>query len=266
MVVAEHDLWALTSGRPQIDPDALAAAVERQVLVDGLDFRTRLLVRDAAEALAARWGLERFAQWLARSPARDRIAAIRREDLGPVGFPSLGRRLMEQTKPESVLQFLRELGSHTRRPARVFVGGSASLILVGMLSRHTEDVDVVNEVPPELREQHDLLDRLAGRYGLHLAHFQSQDLPDGWEGRARSLGRFGALDVHLVDPVDVFISKLFSVREKDRDDLRVMAPALVQSDLAARLHRDAGSLRSEPKLADAAAANWYILYGEPLPS
>ena len=45
-----------------------------------------------------------------------------------------------------------------------------------------------------------------------------------WLDRVHSLAPFGRLQVYLVDRYDVFISKLFSIREKDRDDVRVLKP------------------------------------------
>ena len=131
---------------------------------------------------------------------------------------------MEKTDPETIRQLLRELGTLASRPTRIDVGGSGALILLGNLSRSTDDIDIVDEVPPELRAQHDAMEQLASRYGLRLAHFQSHYLPAGWIDRVRSLGRFGNLEVFLVDPLDIFVGKLFSAREEDRDDLRALAP------------------------------------------
>jgi len=265
MPVAEEDLWSLTRGRPQIDPERLARAVEREVSSGALDFRTRLLIRDSVEALGRFWGDHRVQAWLARSPARSRLIELLRADLGPPGFPTLKERIVEATRPDVVLQFLREVGSHLKRPATLFIGGSAALIVLGKLSRHTEDIDVVDEVPEELRQEHDLLHRLAGRYGLHLAHFQSHYLPSGWKERVQSLGRFGILEVHVVDPHDIFLSKLFSPREKDLDDLRMLAPQFGRDVLAERLRRDAAALIGEERLARVAERNWYVVFGEPLP-
>ena len=39
---------------------------------------------------------------------RERVEQIRREDLGEPGFPSLERRLMNQTSPDTIRQYLRE--------------------------------------------------------------------------------------------------------------------------------------------------------------
>lgn len=267
MTVLDNDLWSVVRGRPQVDPATLSNALLRQVGqgAGSLDFRTRLLVRDSLDALQRYWGPDRLTAWLAASPVRPELERIWREDLGPPGFPSLATRLMDPTTPENVLQFLRELGLGLRHPARVAVGGSASLILTGMLSRGTEDIDVVDEVPAEIRSQHELLERLARRHGLHIAHFQSHYLPTGWANRVRSLGRFGRLDVLLVDVYDVFLSKLFSRREKDRDDLRMLAPQLDKPTIVARLRDTTAPLRAEDNLRQAAADNWYVLYGEPLP-
>jgi hypothetical protein len=83
--------------------------------------------------------------------------------------------------------------------------------------------------------------------------------------RVRRLGLFGNLEVSRIDPVDIFVGKLFSAREKDRDDLRALSRALDKSVIAQRLGNDGKTLRAEPKLAQHAAENWYILYGEKLP-
>lgn len=266
MAVVEPDLWTLTSGTPEVDPVRLAAAVEREALGDHLDFRTRLLIRDSVDALIRHWGPERVGAWLSKSPASGRIETICREDLGAPGFPTLASRLMETTTPEQILGFFREIGTAIRQPARIHVGGSAALIALGVLSRHTEDIDLVDEVPAQVRGEHELLERLSRRYGLYLAHFQSHYLPARWEQRVRILGTMGRLEVFLVDPYDIAVSKLFSAREKDRDDLRLLAGHLDKEQLATRLREDGQALAGEARLRDAAAKNWYIVYSEPLPA
>jgi hypothetical protein len=258
------DLWGLVWGKPEVGPEALAAAVETAAGA-APDYRTRLLIHDAADALEAHWGAERFARWLGRSGARERIEAIRATDFGEVGFPSLKERLMEPTRPETVRQFLRELGTNLARPTRLAVGGSVALILPGHLVRATEDIDVVDEVPVEVRNERGLLERLRLAYGLRLTHFQSHYLPAGWEARAHTLEPFGKLQVALVDALDVFLSKLFSRRDKDRDDLRLLLPGLEREAVVRRLRETCGGLLAEEGLREAAAHNWYVLTGEALP-
>jgi hypothetical protein len=265
MTVVATDLWSMIPGGRQIDPAALSAGIERQVAAGDLDFRTRLLIRDAVNALAGYWGPERVERWIQSSPGGNRIREIRGEPLGKPGFPSLAWRVMEPTRSETIFEFLEELGGRMRAPATVYIGGSAALILPRLLTRATDDIDVVDELPAPLREEHQLLDELAKRYGLRLAHFQSRYLPTGWQSRAGSLGRFGDLEAHVIDPYDVCLSKLFSNRGKDLDDLRHLKHQLDKAKLVRHLLEAGGTLRGEDKPRAAAELNWRVLYGEPLP-
>jgi hypothetical protein len=266
MSVASTDLWNLIPGGREVDPNALASAIGRQVEIGDLDFRTRLLIRDSLDALARYWGGERVSRWLDGSEHGAAIRRIWQEDLGRPGFPSLAWRVMDPTTPDIISQFLRELGARLRVPTRVFIGGSAALIMPGLLTRRTDDIDVVDELPESLRGEFGLLDDLATRHGLRLAHFQSHYLPAGWQARTHSLGKFRELEAHLVDPYDVALSKLFSSRSKDLDDLRYVGSRLDKDEFRRRLLQSGSALRAEPKLGAAAETNWYILYGEPLPA
>jgi hypothetical protein len=266
MAVVGNDLWSLAMGRPQVDPHELAAAIEEQASREPLDYRTRLLIRDSIRALQRHWGEERTASWLARSPARRKLQAICAEQFERPGFASLEDRLMDKTDPEDIRQFIRELSVRVQRPIGLYIRGAAALILPGLLSRNTSDIDVVDEVPRELRSQHELLAQLKKRYGLELAHFQSHYLPKGWEQRVHSIEPFGRIQVYLVDAYDVFLSKVFSIREKDLDDMRVLAKQLDKAILARRLLETTQSALAAPDLRQRAVDNWYILYGEPLPS
>ena len=173
---------------------------------------------------------------------------------------------MEKTSPDKILACLRELGQGVRTATTLFVGGSTALLLRELLHRHTDDIDAVDEIPAALRNQHELLDRLATRYGLRLAHFQSHYLPDRWADRVESLGVFGQLTVFLVDPIDIFVGKLFSSRTKDLDDLRMLKRVLDWPTILDRLSATSAALRTEAKMLAAAEHNWYILTGDPLPA
>jgi Nucleotidyltransferase of unknown function (DUF6036) len=259
------DLWELALNQPQIDALDLERAIEEQISGVELDFRTRLLIRDGVAALRVSLGTAGVDRWLRQSPHGQAIQLLELSSLGPTGFPSLVHRIMQATKPETVEQLLRELGLSLTTPTRLVIGGSIALILANALVRRTEDIDVVDEVPAEIRGQHELLDNLAKRYGLHLTHFQSHYLPSGWEDRLQSLGTFGKLDVFLIDPCDIFLGKLFSIREKDRDDLRAMQRLFDKTELIERLRTTTATLRQEPNLREAAAKNWYILFGDAFP-
>jgi hypothetical protein len=70
--------------------------------------------------------------------------------------------------------------------------------------------------------------------------------------------------VHVT--LTIFLSKLFSAREKDLDDLRVLAPALERSGVEARLSNNCTALRAEASLRANADGNWYIVFGDRLPA
>jgi len=257
------DLWSRVLDSIEIDPDDLLAAIETEALRPDPDFRTRVLLRDSFLALRKRWGTEQLRTKLSPAAAA-KMERILSEDLGERGFSSLDKRIMEQTRAETIEQFFRELGSAVREPCRLNVGGSCGLILPGLLHRRTDDVDAVNEVPSAIRTQYELVENLATRYGLRLAHFQSHYLPDGWESRLHSFGVFGQLNVFLVDPTDILLGKLFSRREKDLDDLRAAVPLIGKSTFAERFHSSGKSLLSDPNFKQNAERNWYILFGTQL--
>jgi hypothetical protein len=259
------DLWSLVYGKPWVDPRTLLAAIERELRGQRRDFRTRLLLRDSLTALERRWGAERLNSSLP-GDLKEEASRIKTEDLGEPGFPTLEQRMADAIDPQTLLLFFREIGEAVRAPARLVVGGSSALILRGLLSRPTEDVDVVDEVPAAIRAEHDLLRDVTARYGLSLTHFQSHYLPSGWDLRIASLGRFGKLDVFLVDPIDIFVGKLFSKRTKDRDDLRMLMNALDRQKIVERLASSAQGLIADPILRGDAERNWYVLYGDALPA
>jgi hypothetical protein len=263
--VAVPDLWDLVWCKPEIDPRRLAEAVEQAATRPDLDYRTRLLIHDSADALEGHWGKGRWTEWVSRSPARERIEAIRGEVFDKVGFPTLGRALVDRTEPESIRQFLREIGVRLRTRVEVSIGGSVALILPERLSRSTQDIDLVDEVPAAIRSEHRLLDELLGRYHLQLTHFQSHFLPSGWQERRHGLEPFGTLQAYLVDELDVVLRKLFSARPKDQDDVRLLLPGIDRAQLLERLTATCGGLLADPTLRANAERNWYVLTGEKLP-
>ena len=265
MALQTLDLWTLVLDRPRIDPRDLTEAIVAQSAEETLDYRTRLLIRDSVEALRVTWGAHKVSEWLSRCPLRERIESICKEEFEAVGFPSLKKRIMEKTQPEKVRQFFEFIGNELKRHVRIYVAGSIALIVPGYVSRRTEDVDVVGEVPEELRKNHHLLSQLEQMFALQLGHVQTHYFPMGWQERAHSLDSFGYLQVFLLDVYDVFLSKLFSSRMKDKEDLIVLVPQLDKSILAEKLKTNAGSFLAAPRLLEIATENWRILYGEPLP-
>ncbi|HEY8666127.1 MAG TPA: DUF6036 family nucleotidyltransferase [Tepidisphaeraceae bacterium] len=265
MAATRDSLWAMVMGPPEVDPGRLAEAVRAQLGAPDLDFRTRMLIRESVNALQEHWNPPRVKKWLESCPQRATLEEILRTDFEQSGFSLLKERLVEATKPEDVADLLRELSRSVHQPTRLIIGGSIALILTGNLSRHTEDIDVVNEVPAEIRNQHGLLADLAKRYGIKVAHFQSHYLPDGWEKRTHLWDTIGKLHVALVDVYDIFVGKLFSVRPKDRDDLRMLREQLDKEIIVQRLLRAGDSLRKEARMVQFAKDTWFILFGEEMP-
>lgn len=262
-VQAHPNLWQTVVGRSQIDPDELADAVQGELLSNRrLDSRDRLLVRDSLLALRCRLGDGWLRERLAR--VQDKVENILSEEFGEAGFPTLQERLVAKTKKAVVERFLRDLGANLSSPVDLRIGGSIALSLAGRLSKHTEAIDVVDEVPGEIRGQHELLERLTRTYGLQLTHFQSHYLPAGWQDRVRSVGTFGKLHVDVVDAYDVFVSKLFSNREKDIEDLAGLVDELDRGTIESRLKSAAQALLDDATLRAAAEHNWYVLFGSRL--
>lgn len=265
MALQTLDLWSLVLDRPQIDPNDLAEAILNQAAEDPLDYRTRLLIRDSIDALGIYWGSPRLNAWLKTCLVREKLEAICQEEHEKIGFPSLKRRVMEKTNPDNVRRFFEHLGQHLHRPVRLYVAGSIALIMPGYLSRRTEDIAVIDEVPEVIRNNHALVDTLQNSYNLHLGHVQSHYFPSGWQDRAHSMAPFGRLEVFSLDVYDVFLSKLFSSRLKDMEDMRVLVPQLDKDVLIDKLKMHAQGFLSAPRLLQIAQGNWKILFGEELP-
>jgi hypothetical protein len=205
-------LWNVLAG-PTIDPATLPRAIETVLNQPNLDWRTFQLAKEGWTALE-----DSVEPSLLNDFLQDRTASELTEHLqsrsvdepmshGEVKFPSLKGRLMPHLSPITIRQFLRELGSAIARPTTITMGGAASLILRGLLFRATEDVNIVDEVPAEIRHERQVLEDLSDRYGLHMTHFQSHYLPRGWEARTTDVGTLGKIHVRLVDVVDIVLEE-----------------------------------------------------------
>ena len=266
MVQVKNDLWSIAFGRPEIDPVDLSRAVEGLAQERELEYRSRLLIRDSVDALRIFWSAPRVEEWLDGSSNGDVIRNICKEEFDKVGFPLLRKRLVDKTQPESIRQYFEHLGQSLHKKLHIDVAGAVSLILPGYVERSTGDIDVVGEVPAEIRSQHKLLEDLEKLHGLHLGHVQTHYFPKGWSERVHSFGLFWRLEVSLVDVYDVFLSKLFSARIKDLGDLKVLAPQLEKPTLVDRFKTTCLDFLVVKRLQELAQNNWRIIYGEDLPT
>lgn len=259
------DPWRLVWGQPYIDSGALAAAIESDLQRNSQpDYRTRLLLRDAAEAIRSFWGAAKFRRWLAASPARQSLRAILKERFPEAGFPSIRRRLVDKIGENQVRQIFTLLGQNIHERVEVYIADSVPTLIAGLTARPTEDIDIVDEVPAVIRKQRALLRKIENEYGLRLAHVQSHYLPSEWQKRRRFLGDFGGLRVYLVDAYDIFVSKLSSKQEKHQDDLRVLAAKLDKETARRRLFDYGRAFWDDPFQRPQIEANWQFIYQEPL--
>jgi hypothetical protein len=259
------DPWRLVWGQPYIDSKALALALESDLArTPRPDFRSRLLVRDAARALRSFWGVRRFGQWLANCAQGEQIQAILEEDLGKPGFRFIRRRLVDVIEETQVRQIFELLGRNVRDRTEVYVAGSIPTLLGGLTVRPTDDIDIVNEVPAAIRSQRAALQRIRTEFGLSLGHVQSHYLPANWEQRRQWFGDFGALRVFLVDVYDTFVSKLSSKQEKHQQDLRVLALKLDKGTAKRRLLEDGQAFLNDPHQRPQIEENWRFIFQEPL--
>jgi Nucleotidyltransferase of unknown function (DUF6036) len=262
-------LWNLLA-RPTIDPATLARAIETIIVEPSLDWRTLQLVKEGWQALEESIEPGLLNDYLLEHTSTQIAEAIRArsEDAQnshcDVKFPSLKERLMPHLSPMTIRQFLRELGSAIAHPATITMGGAASLVLRGLLSRATEDVDVVDEVPAEIRDEREILEDLSARYGLRMTHFQSHYLPRDWESRTIDFGAFGKIQVRLVDALDIIAGKVCSARPKDLDDFRVLSLNVNKEELRQRVLQGSSNLISSDQNRRQAISNWYIVYGDDL--
>jgi hypothetical protein len=262
-------LWSLLSS-PTIDPATFARAIEAVLNQPNLDWRTRQLVKEGWVALEQSvepsllndYLLERTAIQITEA-VRSRITDEPNSHLD-VKFPSLKDRLMPHLSPMTIRQFLRELGSAIAHPTTITMGGAASLVLRGLLSRATEDLDIVDEVPAEIRDERYILQDLSARYGLHMTHFQSHYLPRGWETRTADFGTFGKIHLRLVDVLDIIAGKVFSSWPKDLDDFRLLSLKINQEELRQRVLQESSGPISSDQNRRQAIKNWYIVYGDGL--
>jgi len=259
------DPWRLVWGQPYIDSSALAAAIESDLQRHPRpDYRTRLLLRDAAAAIRSFWGAAKFQSWLEKSPAREHLCAILNEHFPETGFPSIRRRLVDSIGENQVKQIFTLLGQNVHERVEVYIAGSVPTLIAGLTARPTEDIDIVDEVPAVIRKQRALLRKIENDYGLRLGHVQSHYLPSGWQKRRRFLGDFGGLRVYLVDAYDIFVSKLSSKQEKHQDDLRVLAPKLDKEKARRRLFDDGQAFLDDALQRPQIEANWQFIYQEPI--
>lgn len=125
-------------------------------------------------------------------------------------------RLGEQDLRRRLLEFDRAVGVlHPDRTFYLVLAGGGALLLMGHLSRVTDDMDALKCSPEvlALMEKYDINNRMAGPYGDHF--------PYNWEDRLVRLDMgMQAVMCYAASLEDIVASKLCSERSADGFDVR----------------------------------------------
>ncbi len=119
------------------------------------------------------------------------------------------------------------LGAELREPASLILGGSAALLLTGVLNRVTSDGDVVESLP-EFGKLQDVIRRVETSEqappGWLNTSVQSYThvLPRDYRSRLVPLPQMGKLHVTLLGRADVVLMKVYAGRPRDLTDLRAV--------------------------------------------
>ncbi len=129
---------------------------------------------------------------------------------------------------QRIIYFLQNLGQRFRKPGRVFLVGGTTLVFEGFRTQ-TLDVDLSFEVAEQdhgefIRAVRALKDELA----INVEEASPEDfipLPEGYQGRAQFVGRFGTLDVYHFDVYSVALSKIERGLDADFADVLALLEA-----------------------------------------
>lgn len=129
---------------------------------------------------------------------------------------------------QRIIDFLQQLGQRFRRPGRVYLVGGTTLVFEGFRTQ-TLDVDLSFEVGDQnhgefIRAVRTLKDELV----IKVEEASPGDfipLPEGYQDRAKFIGRFGGLDVYHFDIYSVALSKIERGRDADFADVLALLEA-----------------------------------------
>jgi hypothetical protein len=124
--------------------------------------------------------------------------------------------------------FLEALGREFPGAARLYLSGGEGMVLRG-LRAVTEDLDITYDVAPaDHARWHVALRTLKERLNINVEEAGPGDfipLPPGHEARSEFVGRYGRVDVFLLDPYSVALAKLDRGHQRDLDDVRALLAA-----------------------------------------
>lgn len=127
---------------------------------------------------------------------------------------------MEGLAEETIRDFLEEVGKRYSQPADLLLLGGSALCLLGS-PRPTVDIDYVGDDLVKNELQH-IIDQVAKIMGIEveavpIAGFVP--LPDDAHERNVSIGQFGVIQVFLLDPYTIALSKVDRGFDTDIEDV-----------------------------------------------
>lgn len=129
------------------------------------------------------------------------------------------RRLADAARVET---FLEELGRRARQPAKVFLTGGATAVLMGWREATIDiDLKLVPDSDDLLRELPRLKEELELNVELASPEQFIPELP-GWEDRSLFIQQSGKLAVYHLDPYSQALSKIERGHAQDQADVQSM--------------------------------------------
>ncbi len=129
---------------------------------------------------------------------------------------------MEPVTPETLTEFLTQLGERYSNQATLYLLGGSALLLLGN-PRQTLDIDYTTDLNPQQQKALEtIMNQLAAQYRLDIEAVPIAEfvpLPPGAETRRRLIGRFGQLDVYVYDLYTIALSKIARGFETDMEDV-----------------------------------------------
>ena len=159
-------------------------------------------------------------------------------------------RLIPMRPKETLEQFDAYLAAQGLALSAVVVGGAA-LGLLGVVSRQTQDCDILHpQLPDAIREASSRFAVEQQRFGIDLREdwlnngpaSLARDLPDGWQERLQPAFSGNAVTLRTLGRMDLLRSKVFSLCDRaiditdcvalapSRDELDEIRPWLVERD------------------------------------
>ena len=231
---------SLVRGRLEDPEDNLGAAI--RLAIEALDGKTATAT-EFRDPVQAKWGAPRHL-----SAAKLRLETpllLPRIAAGRAILMTAGRSL-----PKELVEHLSELSRRLGPLAEPLHAWLAGGFAVQFHTQHRMSCDVDIKwsrkvpIPPDLQIFEISAPEAPGGTNVVVMDGSFGDafesFPPEWEQRSKEVHRFGDMVLHVIDPVDLAVSKVARFSDRDREDIQAFAErGLVDPDLFARRAEEA---------------------------